>query len=107
MPLFVLASAVTAWHYISHVRSKEKSGVGEARWSMSKWVRLIILYSLIMLVHISYQKLNYYGFAAAWAFCQSFFITGTTGIVFNIPALDLFLFQMTFFNIFAVKALLD
>lgn len=107
MCLIALAIVVTAWHYVIRICSGVKSNGGEARWAKSKRVSFVVIASLLFIVVLSYQKRNYYGVAAALAYFHNFFVTGPTGTAFNHPAIDLFLYQLAFFNVFAVKALLD
>ena len=106
-PMIFLALTVAVWHYISRFYGNVKSNGGEARWSKSRPVSFVVVVSLSFVSILSYQKQNYYGLAAALAYFHNFFMTGPTGTAFNHPAIDLFLYQLTFFNAFAVKALLD
>lgn len=104
---FIALGCITAGsYYISRLCIQSKNN-GEARWAESMRVQFVVGVTIFATVVLSYSKLNFYGIAASLSFFHNFFFTGLTGTVFNIPAVDLFVYQLTFFNLFAVKALLD
>ncbi|XP_034235983.1 uncharacterized protein LOC117642173 [Thrips palmi] len=101
-----LGFATVGLHYVSRIYLNGKNN-GEARWAESFRVKFVVSINLFTIVALCYVNLNFYGVAASLSFLHNFFFTGLTGTVFNIPAVDLFVYQLAFFNLFAVKALLD
>ncbi|KAJ1523892.1 hypothetical protein ONE63_010446 [Megalurothrips usitatus] len=103
-----LALYLSIWHILGKFYSSKRRGKSyESDWLMSVGVKSVVFVSVAFVLVLCYQHLNYFGCASAIAFSFCFFFTGTTGTVYNLPAIDLFLYQMSFFNVYSALALKD